>query len=743
MASTNKSLSEININGDINVSEGQLGQTVFKSLTGNSIMTPGADFNALYNKYVIDADDNYNLTLPIINGNTGTFVANEVQIGFECIIANYDDTNTLNVIENSTSTTMVFLLPGNSAKLIAKSDGGGIVPDEWVVMQISDNNIISVTNTPEIINADDIVTITNDGIIKANSAKMNQLVSSHGNLSLFNPNNYIPSKIATDQNGNIYYFTHIDATTTIGTDQRGNSVIITPPVDPPVTLVFVKATRKNEIIWYREFNFPIPSAGTYFLRNYINYDDNNNIIWYCGNGFVSGDTTGVLSLLAHPYTSTDSTTKPFNSGNFASYVIGFDANTGLSYSFDTCYALTTTEASVGIIELDIDGDGNVHMTGVLNVGTDAAVFPNIGTNINITDKDYSANRGLFIAKYIPQVGFERIIVMKGSNGGDDKLTEWLFIDNNDNNALVLLETDSTVSWTCGRLYISGSGDADTPTQITVTAANNPCRAIIKIDKNTYNPVEIAVIENGDTGQTRNNTIYDRKLDQIVIFDVNNSNNVDFYNGFSGTIGSSVFNLTGTYHARLDNTFTWIFAIQTDSVSAHCFDTENNIIMLDYTSNNITLGGINYPSGGFINAKVDTNGNYLFSRRLSGNDIESNYLCPLCDINNNDTYYFHSGIISSNLTENGITLNTQGGNFTQLFTYFIDSANSPLGISTIDVAINDTAYVIISGKYSMQNNVLIKGNEYFNNFGDLTKNPIVKYKIGKAISSTDIIVNFKQ
>ena len=88
------------------------------------------------------------------------------------------------------------------------------------------------------------------------------------------------------------------------------------------------------------------------------------------------------------------------------------------------------------------------------------------------------------------------------------------------------------------------------------------------------------------------------------------------------------------------------------------------------------------------------------------------------------------------------LETDKGTPTQIFNYFIDSANCPVGIVTSDVTTGNLATVQIMGEYTMQNNTLIVGNDYFNNYGAIDTYPIVKKKIGKASDTDKIVINIQ-
>jgi len=609
-------------------------------------------------------------------------------------------------------------------------------------------NIISINNAAENLTADDVVDIVNSGVILANGYKLNRNVSLYGNIGLAGSSDEDPARMVFDGKKHIYYSILLDATTTIGTDIRGNLVTITSAGIPGEVLVFVKMDLHGNIIWYRECDFTVTVGTVLRSRRFIKYDTNNDIIWFTGMIAVVPFTTDFgagssMDLRAHPYTGIDTSTSLLRGTGLNGYLIGFDTYGNL-YDFTTITSSSNTSGDAAISGIVIDGSGDVHVCGLITVaGPVTADFLNSTTgDINIDSTHFSSARTMYVAKYIPTTGFDRVLIARdGSGGSGFKTSDYVFIDKYDTNLYVGALTDSAAAWSWGRLYISGGGDADSPTLITVGIAVSNNRSILKVNKDTYDPNELAIIHNANSGLVRANPVYDEELDEIIIFDSNNTNNIDFYDGYTVAIGASVNNITGPYYARLDGNLVWGSIVQDDSVTAQCFDTEHNIILMDYTTANITLGGTNYPIGGLICAKIDNNNNYLFSRRISGNDIESNFICPVIDYEHpNDTYYFHSGIITANITENGILLSHTLGNASQIFNYFIDSANSPLGILTADVTAGNPASVQIFGQYTMQNNVLITGNDYYNNYGSIITEPLVKKKIGKAISTTDIIID---
>jgi len=747
MTSTNKSLTGIILSGDINTNEGQLGQTVFKSLTGNSVMTPSADFESIYNKYIIEANGNYTLTLPGIQPTAGSFTANLVQLGWECIIVNNDDTNTLDVLEESTGARKVLLQPGESARLIAEQDNG-VSEDDWVVILNSNGNCFTVQNAAENLTADDIVDITNDGVIKANGIKLNNLINSFGNVA----GTESTSQFTIDEENNVYYVQSLDATTTIGTDIRGNTVIVSPGTNANF-VIFVKTTLSGEIIWYRQVNYTNPASGSIIPRHSLSYDPVNKHIWFGNRIFVTGGTGDIgtmsVQLQNHPYTGVGAATKPLVGNELGAYIIAFDIY-GNNYEFESIYSDTALTGAVSIGKIIVDKNGVAHVCGLVNPnsgsGTATIIFPNSGTDIQIDDTHLDPPNSLrtpMVARYVPGVGFERVLIGRDGAGAPDQVfSNQIALDKSNDNLFVMSNTRSTATWSWGRIYTSGA-NADTSPLITVLAANNPNQNIIKVDSTTYTPALLAIIDGTDIGDNSYQMIYDNIRDHLVIINISNTSAVTFHDGYSTTIGASVGSSTGTYIARLDSSLIWYNIIDTDILDIHCLDTEGNVIMFGYTGSSITLGGTTYGSGGLIYGKIDIDNNFIFTRRLSGNDIGSNFICPVESINNQNTYYLHSGFITSNITENGISLTTGGGTSTQIFTYFVDSANSPLGIVVDNVTSGNPANICISGKYTMKNNTLVKGNDYFNDFGDITTNPIVKPKIGKAISTTDIILNLNK
>jgi len=758
MTSTNKSLREIILSGDINTNEGQLGQTVFKSLTANAVMTPSTDFEDIYNKYVIDANGNYTLTLPGIQPTAGSFTANLVQLGFECIIVNNDDTNTLDVLEESTGARKVLLQPGESAKLIAEADNG-VAEDDWVVILNSNGNCFT-SDAAENLTADDIVDITNDGVIKANGVKLNNEIKSFGNVAPnFATSSFAPSAFTADSDNNIYYSIPIDASTTIGTDIRGNTVTITPGI-APFSLLFVKATLKGKIIWYRYCDFTVlPSSRTYSATRTIKIDANNNIVWIVGGirstGASSGFGPGTMSLTAHPYIGGDTASRQLRAFNNVGYLIGFNMIDGLLYDFDTVRSDTAANGACWFIDFDIDNTGDLYICGQCKaIAGVNMIFNNSTTGNILITSTFSGiplnNTGQLscIAKYISTVGFDKVITNKFLTAGDpgsDLFTTGLFLNKNQTHIFVSTQSNlrtTAVSYDHGRIYTSGGAatGVDSTILINIPAINIPNTGIMKLAVNTLEPVSYAMIDGITTGVYRFS--YDSIRDQFLIRYSGSVASV-LYEGSTTPPGTLFTNSTGAFIARIDTNLLWVNFNQTNNLFIPCQDLEGNFIMFGYTSSNVTIGGVNYPSGGLIFAKIDVNGNILISRRLSGNNINSNYMCPIQSINKKDTYYIHSGEYSSNITENGISLTTGGGSATQIFTYFVDSANSPLGVVVDDVTSGNPANICISGKYTMKNNTLVKGNDYFNDFGDITTNPIVKPKVGKSISTTDIILNLNK
>jgi len=734
--------------GDINTNEGALGQKISSNILANIDITPPADFSKLYNRYYLTNNTGGSLNVTMPNISTIPIIQQfTAEIGWFCTIKN-SGTDNIVLVTPITNLIIYTITSGNSVTISA-DNGDGQSVSNWEISSFtntttSNTNQISAT-AAENLTADDIVDIVNGGIVLANGFKLNNNISSYGNIGLAGGSDRDPAKITFDGNKHIYYSILVDSTTTIGTDIRGNTVTVTSVGTPSEVLVFVKTDLLGNIIWYRECDFTVTVGTVIRSRRFLKYDTNNNIIWFTGTVAVVPFTTDFgagssINLRAHPYTGGDTSTNILRGTGLNGYLIGFDTYGNL-YDFTTIRSSSETSGDASITGIDIDNLGNVHLSGLITVaGPVSAVYPNSTTgDITIDSTHFGSARTMTIARYLPTVGFNRVLIARdGSGFSGHKTAHDVFVDKYNANIYLVSLTDSGAAWSWGRLYISGGGDADSATLITVGGAVSNNRSILKLNKDTYDPVEVALIYNANDALVRSNTLYDAELDELVIFDSNNSNNIDFYNGYSGALGPSISNITGPYYARLDGNFIWGNITQDDSVTPQCFDTEHNIILFDYTPANVTLGGTNYPTGGLICAKIDNNGNYLFTRRISGNDVESNFMCPVIDYRHpDDTYYFHSGIITANITENGITIPHTSGSATQIFNYFIDSANSVLGVVTADVTVGNTANIQTSGQYTVQNNVLVQGNDYYNNYGTLTTIPLVKQKIGKAISSTNI------
>ena len=116
-------------NGDLQVNEGQLGQTVFDSPAGNIVLTPSTDFDKLYNTYVLSPSADITVTLPAVN-TTSTIVSGNAQKGWHCHIKNNSSANTLDIQTFNGNVSIIILGPGAEVMLVAESNAAAITG--WV-----------------------------------------------------------------------------------------------------------------------------------------------------------------------------------------------------------------------------------------------------------------------------------------------------------------------------------------------------------------------------------------------------------------------------------------------------------------------------------------------------------------------------------------------------------------------------------------------------------------------------------
>jgi hypothetical protein len=560
--------------------------------------------------------------------------------------------------------------------------------------------------------------------------------------------------IQIDSRNNIYYIASFDAgsVTNIGTDIGGNTVTIT--ADPThVSTVFVKMNLTGDIIWYRQCDYTATGPVNDVREGGIEFDENNNIIWFVGRIVAQGSNfggAGSANLLAHPYTGVDTATKTLR-GNFSNaFIIGFDEN-GNMVDFETVISSSTTIGDSGFNRFTIDQNGDLHIAGYTTINNSLAVsvtFPNSTTgDIVFMAQALGFQRIPIVAKYSVGTGFDFLLTLiKEGNPGGTHEGDVMNINSTQNELIVTARKNNANSGgvtLVGFLYTSGAGSADTVPQITIPAALTRTTFICKINISTYQPIELALIEESSNPSPRG-SFYDNNRGHIIVT-CNNTSAVtfNFYNGYSGVLGASVATVVGNpYIARLDSDFIWRLVDEQDVLTVNSMkglDENGNIIMFHRTADNITLGGINYPTGGLIYALYDINGNYIFSRKLSDNT--NLRIGTFITINDrfDRKYYFCTANIDSTITENGITLTHAGGSRTALFLIFDNMKQNPVGISISDVTVGNPVSVKINNVYTVQNTVLTTGNNYYNEYGTLTTTSDQNIKIGTAISPTQLLL----
>lgn len=121
--------------GDIYVNEGQLGQTEFKTATGNITMTPTTDFAKIYHRYVIENNTGGSIDMTLPNINTALFTSGEVYVGWTCFIKNSGADNII-IKTPITGVTLITLSNDVTCMISARENNGQSVTD-WEVSQFS------------------------------------------------------------------------------------------------------------------------------------------------------------------------------------------------------------------------------------------------------------------------------------------------------------------------------------------------------------------------------------------------------------------------------------------------------------------------------------------------------------------------------------------------------------------------------------------------------------------------------
>lgn len=123
------SLNSVKYTGDLQISGGQLGFTVFAS-AANFDQT--ADFITLNNLYYLDPTANGNFDLVKIENSFGQ---DTCVPGYSFWLSNESPDFSLTIQERSTSTVQITLAPFSSCYLIAKEVGvSGTSPDQWTIL---------------------------------------------------------------------------------------------------------------------------------------------------------------------------------------------------------------------------------------------------------------------------------------------------------------------------------------------------------------------------------------------------------------------------------------------------------------------------------------------------------------------------------------------------------------------------------------------------------------------------------
>jgi hypothetical protein len=112
----------------IQTNEGQLGDSVFRTMTGNLNMTPAANFTKLYYRYFLtnNTGGTLSIRLPLIN--TALFTLNRVEVGRAIIIKN-EGANIINVITPTTSLIIVSILADEEVIITARQNNGTALTD--------------------------------------------------------------------------------------------------------------------------------------------------------------------------------------------------------------------------------------------------------------------------------------------------------------------------------------------------------------------------------------------------------------------------------------------------------------------------------------------------------------------------------------------------------------------------------------------------------------------------------------
>jgi len=130
MTDTIESLNYLNVNGDITSSSGQFGYMISKSFGTSQDLGNTANFARLATHYLLTpTTGSLTLTLPEIR-TIGSSNETKVNIGWHCDITNESTTNTLEIREGATNTTIYTIPTECFVRFYAYANG---TPDLWIV----------------------------------------------------------------------------------------------------------------------------------------------------------------------------------------------------------------------------------------------------------------------------------------------------------------------------------------------------------------------------------------------------------------------------------------------------------------------------------------------------------------------------------------------------------------------------------------------------------------------------------
>jgi hypothetical protein len=167
-ASTIISEYETNFHGDLQVNEGQLGQTVYNNISGgNVVLTPSTDFVALYTHYILTngSGNVRNVDLPDVS-ITDAIVTGKAQAGWHCIIKN-DASSVQNIqVRDFAGTNIQLLQPGRDAMFIAEAVNTWQVVFAPVASSTVDLQTAYDNTTPSGVPSSDIILDSTNGGIR-------------------------------------------------------------------------------------------------------------------------------------------------------------------------------------------------------------------------------------------------------------------------------------------------------------------------------------------------------------------------------------------------------------------------------------------------------------------------------------------------------------------------------------------------------------------------------------------------